>query len=97
MTNGHVHDYEVEEQILRKKSAYVGVIGSRSKTASVNKRLRQACVPEEMIQKVHTPIGLSIKAVTPSEIAVSIAAEMILVRAEASEKSGELTGSCPMH
>ena len=97
MTTGHSFDYTVQEQVLRVPSAYVGVIGSRRKTASVNTRLREAGVPEEAIQSVHTPIGLSIKAVTPEEIAVSIAAEMILVRAELREKVSEASHSCPMH
>lgn len=57
MTNGHMHDFQVEEQILRGPFAYVGVIGSRTKTASVNRRLREAGIPEESIAQVHTPIG----------------------------------------
>ncbi len=86
MTSGHVHDYEAEEQALRKKAAYIGVIGSRKKTQFVNSKLRTAGISEEMIAGVHTPIGLDIKAVTPAEIAVSIAAEMIKVRAELRDK-----------
>ncbi|MBQ6583199.1 MAG: XdhC family protein, partial [Mogibacterium sp.] len=97
MTSGHSFDYEVQEQVLRFPSSYVGVIGSRRKTASVNARLRNAGVPEDAIQSVHTPIGLNIKAVTPEEIAVSITAEMILVRAELHEKLSEASHSCPMH
>lgn len=60
MTNGHVHDFQVEEQILRGAFAYVGVIGSRTKTASVNRRLREAGIPEESIAQIHTPIGTAI-------------------------------------
>ena len=97
MTNGHSFDFDVEEQVLRIPTAYVGVIGSRSKTASVNQRLREAGVPEQGINSVHTPIGIAIKAVTPQEIAVSIAAEMILVRAAYREASGIETHGCPMH
>lgn len=81
MTSGHVHDCEVEEQVLRMDFPYVGVIGSRKKTAVVNARLREKGISEEKLQSVHTPIGLAIDAVTPEEIAVSIAAEMIQVRA----------------
>ena len=82
VTSGHIHDYEVEEQILRHDLAYVGVIGSRKKTAAVNAKLKMAGITEEQLAKVHTPIGLDIGAETPEEIAVSIAAEMIQVRAE---------------
>ena len=42
MTSGHVRDFQVEEQTLRGPFAYVGVIGSRRKTASVNQRLLEA-------------------------------------------------------
>ena len=97
MTNGHSFDYDVQEQVLRLPTAYVGVIGSRGKTASVNKRLREAGIPEEKISAVHTPIGTAIKAVTPEEIAVSIAGEMIFVRATYREAAGIETHGCPMH
>ena len=92
MTNGHMHDFQVEEQILRGPFAYVGVIGSRTKTASVNQRLREAGIPEESIAQIHTPIGTAIRAVTPAEIAVSIAGEMILCRAE---RRGDKPHGCP--
>ena len=97
MTNGHSHDFEVQEQVLRRPLAYIGVIGSRSKTAAVNAKLRAAGVPEEAIQSVHTPIGTAIKAVTPEEIAVSIAGEMIYVRALRREAGREVHHGCPMH
>ena len=86
VTSGHQHDFEVEEQLLRKELAYVGVIGSRRKTAAVNAKLREAGISEEQLARVHTPIGLNIGAVTAQEIAVSIAAEMIRVRAERRKK-----------
>lgn len=96
MTSGHAHDFEVEERALRAGPAYVGVIGSRSKAAAVNAKLRERGVPERAIESVHTPIGLDIGAVTPAEIAVSIAAEMILVRAERLNRAGTVEKTCPM-
>ena len=66
---------------LRQKSAYVGMIGSRKKNAMLFDMLRKEGYSEEDIKRVHAPIGLSIQAETPEEIAVSIAAEMIQVRA----------------
>ena len=96
MTNGHVHDMEVEEQALRGPFAYLGVIGSRRKTALVNARLLARSIPPERLDDVHTPIGTAIKAVTPAEIAVSITGEMILVRATAREAGGAQPHSCPM-
>lgn len=98
MTNGHSHDLLVEEQLLRGKFAYLGVIGSRRKVAAVNEALLARGIPEERLAAVHTPIGLAIRAVTPAEIAVSITAEMIAVRADAREAAGlPVPHSCPMH
>ncbi len=97
MTSGHIHDFEVEEQILRGKFAYLGVIGSRAKTASVNQQLRECGISDEQIAKVHAPIGTAIKAVTPEEIAVSIAGEMIYERALRREADGVVRHGCPMH
>lgn len=95
MTNGHTHDYDVEEYVLRRETAYVGVIGSAKKTASVNERLREAGVSEDMINYVHTPIGIDIKATTPEEIAISVTGEMVLVRATL-RNDGDEVKRCPM-
>lgn len=97
MTSGHSHDFEVEEQLLRRPLRYVGVMGSRSKTAYVNGKLREAGVPEEAIRRVHTPIGTAIKAVTPEEIAVSITGELIYERALRREAAGAAEHGCPSH
>lgn len=97
MTSGHSHDFEVQEQVLRHPFAYVGVIGSRAKTATVNARLRETGIAEDAIAAIHTPVGVAIKAVTPEEIAVSIAGEMIYERALRREKTGYKPHGCPMH
>lgn len=97
MTSGHSHDFEVEEQLLRRPLAYVGVMGSRTKTAYVNGKLREAGVPEDAISRVHTPIGTAIKAVTPEEIAVSVTGELIYERALRREAAGETAHGCPSH
>lgn len=96
MTSGHSHDYLVEKQVLRQKTAYVGVIGSHTKTAVVNEKLRGDGFSEETLAAVHTPIGTAIRAVTPEEIAVSIAGEMILERAKRREGEGSATHGCPV-
>ena len=97
MTNGHSYDLEVQDQVLRGPFAYVGVIGSRKKTAAVNQKLRERGVPAEAISRVHTPIGTAIKAVTPEEIGISIAGELIYTRALRREAAGTVTSGCPMH
>ena len=97
MTNGHSHDLDVQKQILKNPPVYVGVIGSKSKKAFVNQKLRDAGFADEIIQKVHSPIGTEIKAVTPEEIAISIAGEMIYERAALRESCGIKAHGCPMH
>lgn len=82
MTPGHQSDFALLEQVLRSKTKYVGCIGSRHKIARTQQLLREAGISEEAIASVHSPIGLSIGAETPAEIAVAIAAEMIRCRAE---------------
>ncbi len=94
MTNAHANDMEVEYQLLRTEFAYLGVIGSKRKTLAVNEQLRAREIGEEMLQKVHTPIGTPIGAVTPAELAVSITGEMIAVRAQ---RRGGKRHLCPMH
>ncbi|MCQ2567923.1 MAG: XdhC family protein, partial [Mogibacterium sp.] len=81
-------------QVVMIETAGVVVIGSSKKTAVVYGRLRAAGISEDKIAGVHTPIGLDIKATTPEEIAVSVTAEMVLVRAEKREDDG--TKACPM-
>ena len=82
MTSGHIADYEILEQVTRRDISYIGVIGSRSKIAATRKKLLEAGIDESRIDRIHTPIGIAIKAETPAEIAVSVAAELILHRAE---------------
>lgn len=81
MTRGHKDDTIVQEQILRTPAKYIGVIGSRKKKAAVFGALRQSGFTDADLERITTPIGLEIQAETPAEIAVSIAAQMIQVRA----------------
>jgi xanthine dehydrogenase accessory factor len=71
----------VLSQTLGTDALYVGSIGSKRKIAILKERLREAGLSEEQVQSLHSPIGLEIKSETPEEIAVSIAAELILFRA----------------
>ena len=82
MTRGHKDDQAVQAQMLRTPAHYIGVIGSRRKTAGVFARLREEGFTDADLARITTPIGLDIKAETPAEIAVSIAAQLIQVRAE---------------
>lgn len=89
MTSNHSGDLVVQEQVLRADHAYVGMLGSRNKRAYIYKKLMEAGIDQAMIDRVHTPVGLAIKAVTPAEIAISIAAEMIMIRAQNRERAAQ--------
>lgn len=80
VTRGHQHDADALEAVIRSPAKYIGLIGSRRKIHMILKGLRAEGVDESALAKVHAPIGLGIGAVTPEEIAVSIAAELTAVR-----------------
>lgn len=85
VTRGHRYDQVCLEHIIKKKNAYIGMIGSRLRVGKVLSSLEERGVPAEKLREVHTPIGLKIGAETPAEIAVSIMAEIIEVK---NKKSG---------
>jgi xanthine dehydrogenase accessory factor len=85
VTRGHVYDKTVLAQALRTQAGYIGMMGSKGKRKEVFKALRAEGFSAEELERVHSPIGLAIGAGTPSEIAVSIVAELIQTRAQASE------------
>ncbi len=85
MTRGHAFDSVVQAQVLRTPACYIGVIGSKHKTAGVQKQLREQGFTDSDFARVTTPIGLEIKAETPAEIAISIAGQLIALRAGRSE------------
>jgi len=83
MTRGHAYDTVVQAQVLKCRPTYCGVIGSALKAAGVRRTLKEEYgLSDEELDLVTTPIGLNIKGETPAEIAISIAAQMILHRAE---------------
>jgi xanthine dehydrogenase accessory factor len=82
VTRGHLHDANVLAAVLARPYRYVGMIGSRRKRNMIYDRLLADGVSPDKIKTVHSPIGLSIGAETPEEIAVSIVAELIQTRSE---------------
>lgn len=77
VTRGHQADELCVRQILKRKYAYLGMIGSKTKAAKTKENLLADGFSEEQVDGIHAPIGLKIGAVTPEEIAVCIAAEII--------------------
>jgi len=67
--------------LLNTPAAYIGIIGSKRRWITTRKELlAQGRATEEELNRVHSPIGLELKAETPEEIAVSIMAEIIMLR-----------------
>lgn len=81
ITRGHSFDRETLAQALTSHAQYVGMIGSRTKREQVYAALRKQGVPDAELAAVCCPIGLSIEAETPQQIAVSIVAELLAARA----------------
>ncbi len=76
-TPSHRHDLAVLRALVRRPTAYLGLMASRKKRGEVFATLASEGVPQADLDRVKSPIGLAIGAETPEEIAVSIAAEVI--------------------
>lgn len=80
MTRGHAYDEKCLLEIAKKESYYVGMMGSKTRSAMMREELRLAGVSAEWINRLHAPIGLSIGAQTPEEIAVAVLAQILSER-----------------
>jgi xanthine dehydrogenase accessory factor len=89
-TRGSNVDIEGLEPLLKSQAAYIGVIGSRRRWLVTRKALVERGVDESLLDKVHSPMGLELNAETPEEIAVSIMAEIIMLRNGGSGKKMKL-------
>lgn len=83
VTRGHKEDMRVLAWAVRTEARYVGMIGSKRKVLSVYKALEKDGYKPEEFERVYAPMGLEIGALSPEEIAVSIAAELVAVRRNA--------------
>ena len=87
VTRGHHLDKDALQAALETNAAYVGMIGSPSKVKRIFKDLLKEGISHERLEQVHAPIGLDLGAETPDEIALSIAAEMVMIRKKATGAS----------
>ena len=78
--------------LLATDAAYIGVIGSKRRWATTVKALKENGVPEEALRRVRSPMGLELNAETPEEIAVSIMAEVLMVRDQGTGKAMKARG-----
>ena len=83
-THGHVQDGNALRGMLQKDLLYTGMIGSRKKISVLFDALRQEGIADAELARVRAPIGLDLGSETPEEIALSVLAEILLVRSGAS-------------
>jgi xanthine dehydrogenase accessory factor len=79
-TRGVAVDVPGLPALLETSAGYIGVIGSKRRWATAVKELRAGGLPDDKIARVHSPMGLELQAETPEEIAVSILAEILMLR-----------------
>lgn len=79
-TRGVDVDIQVLPDLLDSQAGYLGVIGSKRRWATTRNKLLESGLPEKKVDRVRSPIGLELNAETPEEIAVSIMAEIIMLR-----------------
>lgn len=82
VTRGHRYDYECLRHLLRAEPppSYIGMIGSRRRVRATYVQLQEEGIELHQIRQVRAPVGLDLGAETPEEIAVSVAAELVLHR-----------------
>lgn len=80
---GYRTDKKILQQLLMNDFKYLGMMGSKSKTATLMKALAEEGHSDKQLVKVQAPIGIDIQSKTPEEIAVSIAAQIIAIKNKA--------------
>lgn len=87
VTRGHHHDAEALRGCIGTDAAYIGMIGSRRKLGLMRKKfIEEEWATPKQFDRVYAPIGVDINSKTVQEIAVSIAAQLVLKRRQAQEK-----------
>lgn len=79
-THDHPLDQACIEALVKRKLAYLGVIGSQRKSLRFRQRMQAAGFTPAEVASFESPMGVAIDALTPAEIAVSIVARLISVR-----------------
>jgi len=90
VTRGHSRDADALRGCIGSKAAYIGMIGSRNKIKLMRENfLKEGWATVSQWERIHTPIGIPIQSKTVQEIAVSIAAELVLVRNQIQDRLRE--------
>lgn len=82
VTTGYISDKESIQQIINKKSRYIGLMGTQRKIKKIFNECVKEGVEKSLLKKIKAPIGMDISSATPEEIAISIAAEVIKIKNE---------------
>lgn len=77
MTFGYRTDDMALRALMKKEFRFIGMLGSKHKVEKMLQEYRSEKIDERILQQVHAPVGLQIKSQTATEIAISIAAELI--------------------
>jgi len=93
VTRGHRDDMRILKLAIATPARYIAMIGSKRKVLNVIRELEKEGVPRAAFERIHAPMGLDIGAISPEEIAVSVTAEMIAVRRNASSNWRSLSMS----
>jgi len=80
VTRGHRDDMRVLKLAMATPARYIAMIGSKRKVLNVVRELEKEGLDRSAFEKIHAPMGLDIGAISPEEIAIAVAAEMIAVR-----------------
>ncbi len=80
MTFGYRTDDVALRALMNKNFKYLGLLGSKKKSEKMFADYRKEGIDEDVLKKIHSPIGIQIKSQTPEEISVSIAAEIISIK-----------------
>jgi xanthine dehydrogenase accessory factor len=91
VTRGHRDDMRVLKLAIGTTARYIAMIGSKRKVINVIRELEKEGIPRGEFERIFAPMGLNIGAVSPEEIAISVAAEMIAVRRNSPSNWRELS------
>ncbi len=86
-TWNHKHDREALKNIIYKEHKYIGMLASRKKAGEIINTLKEEGVEQSLLDKVYSPVGLDLKAETPEEIAISVMAEILMMKNNATGRS----------
>jgi xanthine dehydrogenase accessory factor len=93
VTRGHRDDMRVLKWAVGTNARYIAMIGSKRKVINVVRELEKEGIPAAQFERIFAPMGLEIGAISPEEIAISVAAEMIAVRRHAESNWRSLSKS----